>query len=295
MSTVDAGVATLVHMANETMRDSWGTGAQGWVQNERTFDAVLAPFTTAILEAADLGSARRVLDVGCGFGTLIEAAVSAGTDAVGVDISPAMVDAARSRVPGATVVTADAQTDDLLAAAPGDPFDRVVSRFGVMFFADPEAAFANIRSATAPGARLAFVCWREGETEMFSLGLRALTAHLDGPPAKPIPGAPGPMGLANADHAREVLAAAGWSDIAIETADGWCDYSIDGSDGVEERLAVALSGTVGRAVRAALEPRLDAEGWQAVVEEARAELRANLVDGAVRFVGHTWLVTATNG
>jgi SAM-dependent methyltransferase len=281
-------------MANESMRDSWATGAEGWVLNERIFDAVLGPFTTAILGAADLGGAQRVLDVGCGFGTLLDAAVAAGADAVGVDISPAMVDAARRRVPGATVVAADAQTDDLLAAAPGALFDRVVSRFGVMFFADPEAAFANIRSATAPGARLAFVCWREGETDMFSLGLRALTAHLVDPPAKPVPGAPGPMGLANADRVREVLTVAGWSDVAVEIADGWCDYSIDGSDGVEERLAVALSGTVGRSVRAALEPRLDAAGWQAVVEEARAELRAHLVDGAVRFVGHTWLVTATN-
>ena len=281
-------------MANEAMRDNWAVGADGWVRNERIFDFVLAPFTAAILGAADLGSALRVLDVGCGAGTLLDAAVKAGAEAVGIDISSAMVDAARRRVPTATVVTADAQTADLLAAAPGVPFDRVVSRFGVMFFAEPEAAFANIRSATVSGARLAFVSWREGETEMFSLGLRGLTARLADPPARPMPGAPGPMGLANADRIREVLTGAGWSDVTIEPADGLCDYAIDGSDGVEERLAVALSGTVGRAVRAALEPSLDADGWQAVLDEARAELRARLVDGAVRLVGHTWLVTATN-
>jgi SAM-dependent methyltransferase len=281
-------------MANEAMRDNWATGAQGWVLNERIFDAVLAPFTVAVLGAADLGSARRVLDIGCGAGTLLEAAVAGGAEAVGVDISPAMVEAAHRRVPTATVITADAQTADLLAAASGAPFDRVVSRFGVMFFAEPEAAFINIRSATAPGARLAFVCWREGETDMFSLGLRALTARLADPPARPMPGAPGPMGLANADRIRDVLAVAGWSDVTIEPSDGLCDYAIDGSDGVEERLTVALSGTVGRAVRAALEPQLDADEWEAVLDEARAELRAQLVDGAVRFVCHTWLVTATN-
>jgi SAM-dependent methyltransferase len=281
-------------MANEAMRDTWTTGAEGWVRNERIFDAVFTPFTAAILGAADLGSARRVLDVGCGAGTLIEAAVAAGADAVGVDISSAMVEAASRRVPSATVVTADAQTADLLAVVPGAPFDRVVSRFGVMFFADPEAAFANIRSATSPGARLVFVCWREGETEMFSLGLRALMAHLADPPARPMPGQPGPMGLANADRLREVLTAGGWSDVTIEPLDGMCDYSMDGSDGVEERLTIALSGTVGRAVRAELEPRLDPSEWQAVLDEARAELRADMLDGAVRFVGHTWLVTATN-
>ena len=281
-------------MANEAIRDSWTTGAEGWVRNERIFDAVLSPFTAAVLGAADLGSARRVLDVGCGVGTLLDAAVAAGADAVGVDISPAMVEAARRRVPTATVVTADAQTADLLAAAPGAPFDRVVSRFGVMFFADPEAAFVNIRSATAPGARLAFVCWRDGETEMFSLGLRALTARLDDPPARPMPGVPGPLGFADAERIREVLAAAGWSDVAIEPSDGLCDYAIDGSDGIEERLAYALSATNGRALRAALGPNLDPDVWQAALDEARAELRAQLIDGAVRFVGHTWLVTATN-
>ena len=109
-----------------------------------------------------------------------------------------------------------------------------------------------------------------------------------------MPGAPGPMGLANADRIREVLTVAGWSDVTIEPSDGLCDYSIDGSDGVEERLAIALSSTYGRAVRAALEPRLDPDEWQAVLDEARAELRAELVDGAVRLVGHTWLVTAKN-
>ena len=281
-------------MANEAMRDNWATGAEGWVRNERIFDVVFSPFTAAVLGAADLGSARRVLDVGCGVGTLLDAAVAAGADAVGVDISSTMVEAARQRVPTATVVTADAQTADLLAAAPGAPFDRVVSRFGVMFFADPEAAFVNIRSAMAPGARLAFVCWREGETNMFSLGLRALTARLADPPVPATPGAPGPMGLADADRILEVLTVAGWSDVTIEASDGLCDYGIDGSDGVEERLAIALSSTAGRAVRAALEPRLDPDEWQAVLDEARAELRAQLVDGAVRFVGHTWLVTATN-
>jgi len=281
-------------MANEAMRDSWAAGAQGWVVNERIFDAVFTPFTAAIIRAADFGSARRVLDVGCGAGTLLEAAVAAGAQAVGIDISAPMVEAASRRVPTATVVTADAQTTDLLAAAPGPPFDRVVSRFGVMFFADPEDAFANIRSAAAPGASLTFVCWREEESAMFSLGLRALAARLAEPPAPPLPGEPGPLGLANAERTRTILTSAGWSDVTIEPFDGLCDYSIDGSDGVEERLATAMSGTLGRKVRAALESSVDDKEWQAALDDARLELRAALVDGAVRFHGHTWLVTATN-
>jgi SAM-dependent methyltransferase len=281
-------------MANEAMRDSWAVGAEGWVRNARIFDAVFAPFTAAIVGAAGLGSARRVLDVGSGAGTLLEAAVAAGAEAVGIDISPPMVEAASRRVPAATVVAADAQTADLLAAAPGPPFDRVVSRFGVMFFAEPEAAFANIRSAAAPGASLTFVCWREEETAMFALGLRALAAHLADPPAPPSVGEPGPLGLADADRTRAILTTAGWSGVTIEPCDRLCDYSIEGSDGVEERLATAMSGTLGRKVRAALESSVDDKAWQAALDDARAELRGALVDGAVRFTGYTWLVTATN-
>lgn len=276
-------------MANEGMRINWAKGGEGWVRHERTFDHVLSPFTVAIVRAAGIEPGHRVLDVGCGAGTLLEVAVRSGATAVGVDISPVMAAAAEQRVPAATVLTADAQVADL-----GGPYDRVVSRFGVMFFEDPVAAFTNIRSAAVPGAKLAFVCWREGEIDMFSNGLRAITARLASPPSPPAPGDPGPMGFANADHTRTVLARAGWDDVSVAAADALLDYSIDGSDGVEERLAVALASMVGRAARAELEPQLGPDGWDALVGEAREELRAGLVDGTVSFVGHTWLVTATN-
>ncbi|HEY6533364.1 MAG TPA: class I SAM-dependent methyltransferase [Acidimicrobiales bacterium] len=281
-------------MTNESMRANWTTAADGWVRNERIFDSVLAPFTSAVLAAADLRPVQRTLDLGCGGGTLLAAAVDAGASAVGVDISPTMVAAARTRVPAATVLEADAQTADLLEAAPGPPFDRVVSRFGVMFFDDPVQAFTNIRAATAPGGRLAFVSWRNEEIDTFILGLGPLIARLDAPPPLPVPGTPGPLGLADHDLVRRVLDGAGWGDVAIEAFDGVCDYSLDSSDGVEERLAIALSGSLGRAVRAALEEELGPEGWGLALDDARAELRNHLVDGAVRVVGHTWLVTATN-
>ncbi len=279
-------------MANEEWRERWATAAAGWVANEAIFDAAFAPFTTALLDAAGLDGAERVLDVGCGSGTLLEAAVAAGAGAVGVDISPAMVEAARRRVPGATVVEADAEVADLPALAPGPRFDRVVSRFGVMFFSGPEAAFANIRSAAAPGGRLAFVCWRAEGSDMFTVGLGPLIARLAEPPPIPQPGVPAPLAFADPERTRQVLSAAGWSDVVIEPVDGLCDYGVDGSDGVEERLATALSTGMGRAVRAELEPRLGPAGWEDVLEEARAELRAGFAGGPVRFVAHTWLVTA---
>jgi len=287
-------MATLSPMANEAMRDNWAAGGQRWAENERLIDSSFTPVTEAIVAAADLAGATRVLDVGCGTGALLEAAVAAGTDAVGVDISPSMIEAAARRVPGASVVVADAQTTDLLAAAPGDPFDRVVSRFGVMFFDDPVAAFANIRAAVAPRAELAFACWRAEERDAFMSGLAPLAARMTipfGPPPVDVPGA---LGLGTSVMVGDVLTEAGWTNVIIEALDVTLDYSTDGSDGVEERLAMALSGLLGRTAQAELEPRLGADGWAALLDESRAELRSHLVDGAVRLTGHIWLVTALN-
>ena len=282
-------------MANESMRQTWATGADGWVRNERIFDAALAPFTDAIVGAADLASASRVLDVGCGAGTLVEAAVAAGaTDVVGIDISPAMVAAAMRRNPAATIVEADAQTADLAAVAPGGaPFDRVISRFGVMFFADPVAAFANLRSGCAPGARLAVVCWRADERDMFVAGIEPLLRRAASAPPPFTPGAPGPLGLGDPDTIRAVVSGAGWQDLGIDAVDGDCCYSLDGSDGVEERIAILTSGSVGRAL---VEDVVATHGPDAVdeaLDEIRAELRQRFAGDPVRLTGHTWLVTAT--
>ncbi|MET7640166.1 methyltransferase domain-containing protein [Streptomyces sp. NPDC005438] len=280
-------------MHHNDMTD-WADKAPAWVRHERIYDAAFAPFTRAVLDRAGFGPGLRVLDVGCGTGTLLQASVTAGAETVGVDLSSEMAGAARRRVPSATVLTADAQNVDLVAEA-GGAFDRVVSRFGVMFFADPVAAFANIRSATAAGGRLTFVCWREGETETFWHGLRSLAARLDTPPTQPADGEPGPMGLAREERVRQVLSDAGWSRIAVELIEGVADYSVDGGDGVEERLSVALAGRVGQTVRRALEPELGEAGWQSALDEARAELRAHLRDGTVAFPSRAWLVTAVQG
>ena len=128
------------------------------------------------------------------------------------------------------------------AAVPGEPFDRVVSRFGVMFFDDPVAAFANIRAAVAPGAELAFACWRAEERDVFMSGLAPLAARMELPFAPPTVGVPGPLGLGTSVVIGDVLTEAGWFDVIVEALDVTLDYSFDGSDGVEERLAMALSG-----------------------------------------------------
>jgi SAM-dependent methyltransferase len=280
-------------VVNESMRQNWSEGAAGWVANEAVFDAVFAPVTAAILERAAPAAGQRVLDVGCGSGTLLAKCAAAGAEVVGVDIAEGMAAAARRRVPEATVLVADAQTTDLLDAAPGAPFDRVVSRFGVMFFEDPVAAFANLRRASAPGARLVFACWRsEEENPVFSIGTTVLVDRLDPKPEPSDPEAPGPTAFADRDRLDAVLAGSGWDQVRIDPLDFTFDFGFDGTDGVEERLTMIVSGGTGRFAREQLVPRIGEEGWEAVLDEVRTELRRHLVDGALRFPGAVWLVTA---
>jgi len=186
------GGPSVASVPDAQVGQGWVDGSAGWVANEGIFDAVFAPVTSAILGAAAIEPGQRVLDVGCGTGTLLAAAVATGATAVGVDVSPGMVEAARRRVPSATVIVDDAETADILARAPGAAFDRVVSRFGVMFFPDPVAAFTNLRRATAPGSRLVFACWRAKEDNpMFTLGTSVLEERLNPRPTPPPPGTPG--------------------------------------------------------------------------------------------------------
>ena len=145
-------------LPNQEMSDYWADGSRMWVANQRLMDHVFQPITDALGAALAPGAGDRVVDIGCGTGTLCELAVARGAQAVGVDISGPMVEAARARVPGATFVVADAQAADLAAPIAPERYTAATSRFGVMFFADPAAAFANVRRCLrprgAPGVRL---------------------------------------------------------------------------------------------------------------------------------------------
>ncbi|WP_235735295.1 class I SAM-dependent methyltransferase [Nocardioides alcanivorans] len=274
---------------NTEGQKTWTDRACAWVANDELFDHLFAPVTAAVLAAADIRDGESVLDVGCGSGTLLEAAVAKGASATGVDISGPMVEAARIRVPTASATEADAQTADLLAL-PGALFDVVMSRFGVMFFADPITAFANLRAA-APDGRLAFACWRSrDENPMFSQGIDLLNAELVAPPAPTPPGEPGPTSLSDPDRLDDVLSRAGWRNVDLQPLDFVCDYgSLHGTDGVEERLSIILS-TGGRDAREELEPRLGPAGWQSLLDRVRGTLRP--ASGSLTHPAAVWLVTA---
>lgn len=236
------------------------------------------PFTAMILEAAALRPGSHVLDVGCGCGgtTLAVARLIAPGQALGIDLSAPMLARARAGAEAAghgnTVFQqGDAQVHPFAPTR----FDAVISRFGVMFFADPVAAFANIRSATRPAGRLVFVCWQPlAANQWLLVPGGALGEHVPPPAGLGSGDGPGMFAFADPDRVRPVLTAAGWRDIEITSEH--VSILVGGGGSVEDTveflrtgsmgrmmLAGADAGTVERAVasvRAALAPHADAEG-----------------------------------
>jgi SAM-dependent methyltransferase len=284
---------TVSAMPNETMRDMWNRyGGPAWTKNRDLLESAFAPLHQGLCAALEPVTGALVLDVGCGTGGLSQWVVERGGAAVGIDISETMIATATEMVPAGRFVVADAQVEPLTAYAPSG-FDIVTSSFGVMFFDDPVAAFANLASATKPDGRLVLMCWREfDENPNFTLGTHLLVEQMPDWVLKPEPGAPGPTGLADRAHTSAVLSEAGWSDIGFEPFDATCSFSIDGSDGVEERLAVILGTTAGQRAEEQLIPLLGDDGWNDLLDDVRAELRASMVDGAVVVPCATWIVTA---
>jgi SAM-dependent methyltransferase len=201
---------------------SCGTRVEGphYVAEADRYDALLAGFSDALLDAADLRPGERVLDIGCGNGaTTIEAArrVRPGGTALGVDLSPPMLELAgkRAEAAGADNVEfrrADAQVHFFDEGG----FDALISRNGLMFFDDPNAAFANLARALHPGARVVFIAPQGPNHSEWIMAAGAAAAPYLGAPQGLAPNTPGPYGLADPDRTRDILARAGFTDITVE-------------------------------------------------------------------------------
>ncbi|MCF8533223.1 MAG: class I SAM-dependent methyltransferase [Reyranella sp.] len=196
-----------------------GRGGEGWLASYERIARTVGSFGKAALEAAAPAPGEQVLDIGCGTGgTTAELARAVGPTGhvLGVDISDVLVEAARAeRVDNATFVVGDAATHPLKPAG----YDLVFSRFGVMFFAEPDVAFRNFQRALKPDGRLVFVCWRTPQENPWGMvPVRAAAPHL---PPMPRPGPEDPGQFAFGDRARveRILAAAGFGTPSFEPLD----------------------------------------------------------------------------
>ncbi len=190
-----------------------------WLERHERIDRQIAPFGRRAMDRVAIQRGQHVLDVGCGCGeTTFELARRVGEAgfALGVDVSGLLIDAARRFAREANVLNvhfeeADAQTHQFSPAS----LDLVFSRFGIMFFDDPDVAFRNLRSALRPGGRLAFVCWPAPQDNLFiTIPMGAAARHIS-LPAPSEPDAPGPFAFADLDRVRRILSRSGFS--AIET------------------------------------------------------------------------------
>lgn len=196
-----------------TQLEYWnGPAGDRWAANQQMVDRNLASITDALFALAQIAPGERVVDVGCGCGTsTIRAAAAVGDPArvLGIDISAPQLAVARARAPAIAFREGDATTFPFAGDA-----DLVVSRFGVMFFPDPTAAFAHLRRALAPGGRLAFVCWRApDENAWWTAPLAATSGLLAIDP--PEPRAPGPFAFAEPAYVQAILADAGFRDVVL--------------------------------------------------------------------------------
>lgn len=272
---------------NAQQSTHWNDAAgKTWVELQPILDRVLAPFARLVIDAGYPGEGGSVLDIGCGAGatTLAMARrVGAGGRCVGLDISQALASAAGSRAQAEGAANASFMAGDAqVHAFEPQSFDAVISRFGVMFFDDPLAAFANIRHAAKHGGKLAFVAWRSPAENGFMTAASRAAAPFLPPAPPPDPDAPGQFAFADDAKVKRILEASGWSSIEVERADVACEIS----EG-ELMTYVTRMGPVGAALR-------DVD--QATAERIRAALPSAFArfvqDGTARFDAVCWLVTA---
>jgi SAM-dependent methyltransferase len=267
-----------------------GRVGERWRTRQADQDALLAPIADLLLQRAAPSAGEVVLDIGCGCGvTSIELArrVVPGGRVFGVDISAPMLERARERAPAGLPI------DFIMADATAYPFepgaaDLLFSRFGVMFFAEPQKSFANMRRGLRRAARLAFVCWREPrKNPWLMLPLEEACRHVPRPPPAG-PEDPGAFAFADERRVRGILDGAGFGDVELEAV----DLSLDIGIGRGLDAAVETATGMGPASRAldGQPPELKA----AAAESIRAALMRYQVGNAVALPAAIWIVSATN-
>jgi SAM-dependent methyltransferase len=268
-------------------------GVQGerWAAMRQETDGIVLPFGDAALIAAGPKPGQRVIDVGCGCGdTTFELArrVGAGGSVLGVDISRPMLDVAREQAALARLPQLAFRECDASEAALPDANDLLYSRFGVMFFGDPVAAFAHMRRALRQGGRCVFVCWRTPRDNPWMMApLSAARAALGITPPPADPSAPGPFAFADDGRVRGILADAGYGEIDIRRFDARV------SVGQTMGAAVDMATRIGPTARLLRE--VGAEHLPTIAAAISSAIEPFVAsDGSVRIPGSTWIVSSRN-
>lgn len=260
-----------------------------WAAIDTTLSAQIRPHGLRALERLALALGERVIDIGCGGGeTTAEIArrVGPGGRAVGIDISEPL--AARARTSTAEFGHAEIRIADAqITSFEPQAFDALFSRFGVMFFANPEAAFSNLLGALRPGGRMAFVCWRDlSENPWMVLPAMAVAKHL--PIKRPEPNAPGPFAFADCERVRGILERAGFVNVNREKVDE--PMQVAAGESLDGAVALLMRiGPAGAALR-------DAKAGPELIDAVRVSIReaiAPFENGAgVVIPSASWVVTA---
>lgn len=271
------------HAASDQAKLWNGTAGQAWIEAQEMMDGMFELFERMLVEPIEVDSGARVLDIGCGTGsTTIAAArrVGARGRAIGIDISEPMIAFARDRASRAgstaTFVCADAQTHLFEPAT----FDRLISRFGVMFFDDPVRAFANLRRAAADDAWLDVAVFRSpAENPFMTAAERAAAPYLPNIPPR-VPGAPGQFAFADRQRFASILEQGGWERIEIDPIDVPCVFPAKELDRYMARF-----GPVGLALQQA-----DEATKAKVIAAVRAGFDPFVHEADVRFTAACWRV-----
>lgn len=273
-----------------TDKSEWqGNVGTIWAEEFRRTDRSFSQLTEHLLSQTRGFIFSRVLDVGCGAGEFSLAIARGRPDVsvIGVDVSPALIEAARER--GTHLANVDFELADAAQwrCDPANSPDLLVSRHGVMFFDDPPAAFAHLGSQAAPGAGLLFSCFRSAAENPFFTEVTRLLPQL---PEPGDPHAPGPFAFADGRRVHAILNQAGWSQISVTPLD-FPMIAGSGVDAIEE--AVAYFSRIGPAARLAAE--MEPAARERFFDRVRGLAERYQHGGIVALSAAGWIVTARKG